>query len=145
MLKIGSDSKSLRRIRLRTDFKMANLRMRRRPRYVRKGRSATHISVYSKEICKKIAQDIGYERMMILRHWKDAFPKEYSSEIGFSHLGENKFNVSRETKNEDAIILYIKCANSSIGMLIFYQKIEIIEKMARIIGCKKVVDIKIAR
>ncbi|MGL6107536.1 MAG: DciA family protein [Romboutsia sp.] len=125
---------------------MINLRFGRdRPRYARKGRSATHISVYLKDICKKIAQDIGYERMMILRHWKDAFPKEYYSDIEFSHLRENKFNVSRETKNEDAIILYIKCTNSSTGMMIFYQKIEIIEKMARIIGCRKVVDIKISR
>jgi len=26
--------------------------------------------------------------------------------------------------------------------MLFYQKIEILEKMARIIGCRKVVDIK---
>lgn len=85
---------------------------------------------------KDIASLIGYEKTMLLKDWKKAFPEQYRDMLSFEKMQHNK---------DKSVILYIKCDNSGISMMIHYEKIMIIEKLARIVGSKIVTDFKMAK
>lgn len=87
-------------------------------------------------LCKDVVSTIGYQKTMTLKHWRDAFPKEYLSMLEFKKLQDS---------NQGGCVLHVACQNSCIATLLYYQKIMIIEKLARITGSKFVVDFKITR
>ena len=87
-------------------------------------------------LCKEIVTTIGYQKTMVLKHWKDAFPKENLSMLEFKKL---------QDRNDGGCVLHITCQDSSVALLLHYQKIFIIEKLSRIVGSKFIVDVKIAR
>jgi len=88
------------------------------------------------ELCKDIVNTIGYQKTMVLKHWKDAFPKEYLSLLEFTKL---------QDRMDGGCVLYIACQNSSIALLLHYEKVIILEKLAKLTGSKFVIDVKIAR
>jgi len=86
-------------------------------------------------IVKEIASVIGYEKTMLLKDWKKAFPEQYVNMLSFDKMQKNK---------DGTTILYIKSINPSIGLLLHYEKLTIIEKLARIVGSKIITDFKIS-
>jgi len=103
-------------------------------KYQKRGDSST-INKEMSNIVKEIASVIGYENTMLLKNWKKAFPEQYVHMLSFDNMKKNK---------DGTTILYIKATNPSIGFLLHYEKLTIIEKLARIVGSKMIKDFKIS-
>ena len=102
--------------------------------YRKKG-SSTTMSKIMDNVIKDVVSVIGYEKTMLLKYWKKAFPEQYVHILSFDKMQKNK---------DGTTILYIKSTNPSIGLLLYYEKLTIIEKLARIVGSKIINDFKIS-
>ena len=94
------------------------------------------ISNIMDDAIKDIIRIIGYEKTMLLKDWKKAFPEQYRGMLSFEKM---------QHKKDKSVILYIKCDNSAISIMLHYDKIMIIEKLARIFGSKVITDFKMAK
>lgn len=86
-------------------------------------------------LVKDIVSAIGYEKTILLKDWKKAFPEQYINILSFEKM---------QNKKDGGAILYIKSTNPSIGLLLHYEKLTILEKLARIVGSKIITDFKIS-
>lgn len=83
--------------------------------------------------CKDIANTIGYERMLLLKNWKKAFSKPILEDIVFSKLKSNK---------DGTVDIFFTVKNQSLLLVLHYEKIFIVEKLNRMVGCQLVANVK---
>lgn len=98
--------------------------------------SPHHISEDMDNIIKKIVDVIGYERFMVLKDWKKAFPREHRETLHFENMQTNK--------QDSTIVLHIKTSNHIVSLMLQYEKLSILERLRVIVGSSFVSDIKIS-
>lgn len=83
--------------------------------------------------CKGIADAIGFERMIVLKRWKEAFPQNMCKDIFFYKLKNNK---------DGTVDIHFRVRHQSLLLLLHYEKIIIIEKLNKMIGSQFVNSVK---
>lgn len=87
-------------------------------------------------IHKDIANVIGVQKMLLLRDWRKAFDKEFLGMVEFDKVQKSRDNTCT---------LFIRVKHHSIGLMVHYSKIIILERLAVITqGSRFVTDLKVS-
>lgn len=92
------------------------------------------VSELMSNACKNISNIIGYEKMILLKEWKKAFPKQYHDCVYFDKL--------QMQKKDSTVIITFRVSMQPMLLLLFYDKLIIKEKLNDLLGCQAVSDIR---
>ncbi len=92
------------------------------------------VSELMNNACKNISNIIGYEKMILLKEWKKAFPKKYHDCVYFDKLQMHR--------KDSTVIITFRVSMQPMLLLLFYDKLIIKEKLNNLLGFDVVSDIR---